>query len=66
MSNFLNKYSSAIHTFLGTFITTILATLALVNPNDLLSAKYWTITVVLSIVSAGVRAGVKAVSPLSA
>lgn len=59
-----DNYASLTHTFLSTFILFILGALASTDPAQLLSAKYWTINVIVSIVSSAIRAGIKAVSPL--
>lgn len=59
-----DNYASLTHTFLSTFILFVLGALASTDPSQLLSSKYWTLNVIVSIVSAGIRAGIKAISPL--
>lgn len=59
------KLSSAIHTFLATFIVTIVGAVALIPADQILSPATWTTAAIVGIITAAVRAGVKAVSPLA-
>jgi len=59
------KLNSAIHTFLATFIVSVLALLSAIPADSILSAQTWTTAAILGIITAAVRAGIKAVSPLS-
>jgi hypothetical protein len=65
VKSFSEKYQSAIHSFIASFIFFILVALSQLDPALLFTAKYWTINVVLSLIWGGIRAGVKTVSPLS-
>jgi hypothetical protein len=69
MQSFEAKYPklvSAIHTFLATFIVTVVGAVALIPADQILSPATWTTAAIVGIVTAAVRAGVKAISPLSA
>ena len=69
LSAFGAKYpvlSSAIHTFLATFIVTLLGSLSVIPESNILSASTWTTAFVGGALAAAVRTGIKAVSPLSA
>jgi prepilin signal peptidase PulO-like enzyme (type II secretory pathway) len=65
MQSFLQKYSSAIHTFLATFIVTVLGAVTLIPADQILSPNTWTTALILGIITSAVRAGIKALSPLS-
>lgn len=54
------KVTSAVHTFIATFIVSIVGTIALIPADSILSADTWTIAALVGIISAGVRAAVKA------
>lgn len=56
------KITSAIHTFIATFIVSIFGTIALIPADSILSADTWTIAALVGIASAAVRAAVKATS----
>lgn len=67
LNNFAVKYpkiSSAIHTFLATFIVTFLAILSQIPASAILDPKTWTVSSVAGILVAAARAGIKAISPL--
>jgi hypothetical protein len=59
------KLSSAIHTFLATFLVTIVGAVAVIPADSLLSSQTWTTAFVVGILTAAVRAAIKAVSPLA-
>ena len=68
LNNFATNYpklSSAIHTFLATFIVTLVGAVALIPADQILSPATWTTAAIVGIITAAVRAGVKAVSPLA-
>ena len=68
MQAFSIKYpvlTSAIHTFLATFLVTIIANIATIPTASILAASTWTTSAIAGILVAGARAGIKAVSPLS-
>ena len=63
--SFLVKYQSAIHTFLATFIVTLVGAVALIPADQILSGSTWTTAFIVGIITSAVRAGIKQVSPLS-
>jgi hypothetical protein len=68
MKNFAANYpqiTSAIHTFVATFVVTVLGLVAVIPADAILSGKTWGLAAIVSIITAGVRAGIKAVSPLA-
>jgi hypothetical protein len=65
LNNFAQKYSSAIHTFLATFIVTVVGAVALIPADQILSGSTWTTALIVGIITSAVRAGIKAISPLS-
>ena len=64
-SNFATKYQSAIHTFLATFIVTLIGSVALIPADQILSGSTWTTAFIVGIITSAVRAGIKQISPLS-
>ena len=66
MQNFLNKYSSSIHTFIATFLVTVVGAVALIPADQILSPQTWTTAAIVAIITSAVRAAIKAISPLSA
>ena len=64
-SNFAQKYSSTIHTFLATFIVTVVTAISVIPADSILSAQTWTTAFIAGILVSAVRAGIKAISPLS-
>lgn len=72
MINFLNQFaakfpktSSAIHTFLAVFIVSVVGAVSLIPVDTILSPSTWTTAAIVAIITAAVRAGIKAISPLS-
>ena len=57
---------SAVHTFIATFIVTVVGAVALIPADQILTPATWSTAAIVAIITAAVRAGVKAVSPLSA
>jgi hypothetical protein len=58
--------TSAIHTFLATFLVTIIALVSAIPADAILSPHTWTTSAIAGILVAGVRAAIKAISPLNA
>ena len=65
MQSFLVKYQSSIHTFISTFLVTLLGIVSLIPQDQLLSGKTWTTAFIVGIITSAVRAGIKQISPLS-
>jgi len=68
MQNFSYNYpklSSAIHTFLATFLVTFVAQISVIPVENILSSATWTTAFVSGVIVSAVRAGIKSVSPLS-
>jgi len=59
------QIASAIHTFIAVFIVTVIGAVALIPADQILSPVTWTTAAIVSLVTAGVRAGVKAISPIA-
>lgn len=56
---------SAIHTFAATFIVTVLTAISLIPTDSIISGKTYTTAFIIGLIGSGIRAGVKAVSPLT-
>ena len=68
MQAFFTKYpalTSAIHTFVATFLVTVIGAVSVIPADSLLSGQTWTTAFVVSILTAAVRAGIKAISPIA-
>lgn len=66
--SFAVKYptaTSAIHTFIATFIVAFLTLLSAIPADQILSPSTWTVSAILGILVSAARAGIKAVSPLA-
>lgn len=58
------KLSSAIHTFISTFLVTLIGAISVIPADNLLNAQTWTMAFIVGVLTSALRAGVKAVSPL--
>lgn len=68
MNSFATQYpklSSAIHTFLATFIVTLVGAVSVIPADTILSPQTWSMAAISGIVIAAVRAAIKAVSPIA-
>jgi len=59
------KLSSAIHTFLATFIVTLAGAIALIPADQITNGTTWTTAFIVGLITSAVRAGIKQISPLS-
>jgi hypothetical protein len=67
MQNFLSthpKLVSAIHTFVSTFIVTMLGAVSVIPADTILSTQTWTSAFVVGVLMTAVRAAIKAIFPL--
>lgn len=58
------KFTSGIHTFLATFIVTIVGLLYAIPVSSIFSPDTWTTSAIIAILVSALRAAIKAVSPL--
>ena len=59
------QISSAIHTFIAVFIVTVAGAVSLIPTDQILSPATWGTAAIAGIITAGIRAAIKAVSPIA-
>lgn len=65
MKSFLVKYNSSIHTFVATFLVTLLGAVSVIPADKLFSPSTWTTALIAGILVSALRAGLKAISPIA-